>query len=220
RAAVFDMDGMLLDYERPITETDYLDLVGRNHVDSRLRMLGLLGGEAGLAQAGALVDADLGARYGGTQAFDLKPGAATLVQALHDAGVPLAVASSTRRAEVERRLRNAGLLDRFGAVCGGDEVTRGKPAPDIYALAVARLGVPPGEALAFEDSGHGALAAQAAGLGVVLVPDLKPPEATWAARSVAVLASLTEAWPRCVDWFGVRVTDAGIARAEGRSTRS
>jgi beta-phosphoglucomutase-like phosphatase (HAD superfamily) len=125
------------------------------------------------------------------------------VTALHAAGVPCAVASSTLRAEVQRRLANARLLDCFDVVCGGDEVTRGKPHPDIYALAVQRLGAVAAETLAFEDSGHGAQAALAAGLQVVVVPDLKPPESAWQSRSLAVLDSLDAACAFSDEWFGV-----------------
>ena len=217
RAAVFDMDGLLLDSERPIrdawlqvaaalgvaalTPAAYLDLIGRNHRDSTLRLRALFGDAALLAEARQRVDARLAEQFG-ARPFDLKPGARRLLQILADAGVPCAVATSTAHADARQRLGAAGLLPFFRAVCGGDEVARGKPDPDIYRLAVERLGAAAAHSLAFEDSDHGALAALAAGLGVVVVPDLKPAQPTWQSRSVAVLDTLDAACARSREWFG------------------
>ena len=215
-AAVFDMDGLLLDSERPVrdawmqvatefgvalTPAAYLDLVGRNHRDSTLRLRAIFGDDALLADAHRRATALLAERFG-EKPFDVKPGARRLLAGLRAARIPCAVASSTHHAEIGRRLARADLLDFFAAVCGGDEVAHGKPEPDIYLLAVERLGVSASTTLAFEDSGHGALAAIAAGLGVVVVPDLKAPEPAWQARSVAVLDSLDAACVRSAEWFG------------------
>ncbi|CAN5400088.1 HAD family phosphatase [soil metagenome] len=221
-AAVFDMDGLLLDSERPVraawlhvaaslgvklTAPIYLDLIGLNHRESAARLQAIFGDATLLAEAYAQVRARLAEQFG-DKPFAVKPGARRLLQGLHDAGVPCAVASSTAHDEVRRRLERAGLLSFFGAVCGGNEVAHGKPSPDIYLLAVQRLGAAAAHTLAFEDSGHGALAALAAGLGVVLVPDLKPPEPAWQARSTAVLASLDEACERSSEWFGFECAPA------------
>lgn len=226
RAAVFDMDGLLLDSERPVrdawmqvaadagvalTPAAYLDLIGRNHRDSTLRLRAIFGDDALLAESQRRVVRLLDERFG-TRPFDVKPGVRPLLQALRDARMPCAVASSTHRAEIERRLARAELLGFFQAVCGGDEVTHGKPAPDIYLRAVARLGAEAATTLAFEDSGHGALAAIAAGLGVVVVPDLKPAEPAWQSRSVAVLDSLADAAAHSRAWFGIEL--AGQAGEE------
>jgi len=221
-AAVFDMDGLLLDSERPIrdawlqvagglnvglTAAGYLDLIGRNHRDSTARLQTIFGDSTLLADAHRRVELRLAERFGAAP-FDVKPGALPLLQALQRGGVPCAVASSTSLAEVRRRLDHAGLLGFFRVVCGGDEVERGKPAPDIYLLAVARLGMSAPRTLAFEDSGHGALAALAARLDVVVVPDLKPAEPAWAERCIAVLDSLRAACEHSAAWFGVACDDA------------
>jgi beta-phosphoglucomutase-like phosphatase (HAD superfamily) len=217
RAVVFDMDGLLLDSERPVraawlraaeavgvslSDADYLSVVGLNHVDSDARMLTLFGGVAEQLRSARVHANDSLARDYGATPFDVKPGALRLLQGLREAGIPCAVASSTHHAEVQRRLRNAGLIDFFAAICGGDEVERGKPAPDLYALAIRRLGAEARTSIAFEDSGHGVQAALAAGLSVVAVPDLKAPEPQWLARCLAVLASLDEACLRTEEWFG------------------
>jgi HAD superfamily hydrolase (TIGR01509 family) len=216
-AVVFDMDGLLLDSERPIrdawmraatqlgaplTDAQYLSVVGLNHTDSRARLLALFGGDAELLSAAHHhAQASLTAQFG-TRPFDPKPGAARLLRGLRHAGLPCAVASSTAHAEVQRRLHHAGLLVFFDAVCGGDEVQRGKPQPDLYTLALQRLGAAARTSLAFEDSGHGVQAALAAGLAVVAVPDLKAPELAWQERCLAVLPSLESACERSVEWFG------------------
>lgn len=217
-AVVFDMDGLLLDSERPIrdawmqasaelgaslSDADYLSVVGLNHTDSHARLLALFGHDAELlASARHRAQTRLAAQFGDAP-FDAKPGVHHLLQRLQAAGVPCAVASSTAHAEVRRRLERAELLGYFAAVCGGDEVQRGKPQPDLYELALARLQVEPRMSLAFEDSGHGVQAALAAGLAVVAVPDLKGPEPVWQARCLAVLPSLEAVDERCLEWFGI-----------------
>jgi HAD superfamily hydrolase (TIGR01509 family) len=218
-AAVFDMDGLLLDSERPIRDAwlqaaqelgvalapaDYLSVVGLNHIDSNARLLALFGAEPEVLGAARLRAQALLAERFSTRAFDVKPGARRLLQCLGAGAVPCAVASSTHRTEVQRRLTSAGLIDFFAAICGGDEVDRGKPAPDLYSLALARLGARARQTLAFEDSGHGVQAALAAGLAVVTVPDLKAPDPSWQARCMGVLPSLEAACDYCVQWFGIQ----------------
>ena len=218
-AVVFDMDGLLLDSERPIrdawlsvaatlgvplSEADYLGVVGLNHVDSWARMLALFhGDQALLATAQRRVDELLEAG----PPFAAKPGAARLLRALHKAGIACAVASSTHRDEVHRRLARADLLDHFDAICGGDEVQRGKPNPDLYLLALQRLGATARSTMAFEDSGHGVQAAIAAGLATVAIPDLKAPPPEWLARCIAVLPSLDNACAHADAWFGAICAD-------------
>jgi beta-phosphoglucomutase-like phosphatase (HAD superfamily) len=74
-------------------------------------------------------------------------------------------------------LHKAAILDRFAVLVCGDEVAKGKPAPDIYLAAASALGVCPNHCVAFEDSSNGVRAAVAAGLITVQVPDLVAPPA-------------------------------------------
>ncbi len=85
------------------------------------------------------------------------------------------------------------MLQHFHAWAGGNEVPRGKPDPALYQLAAVRLGVDPAQCLAFEDSENGARAAQAAGVAVVIVPDLRAPGIEVVERSHGVLGSLVHA---------------------------
>jgi len=103
-----------------------------------------------------------------------------------------AVASSTARTEVERRLSVAGLRHRFLVTVGGDEVARGKSAPDLFLLAAERLGVTPADCLVLEDSELGIRAAAAAGMTAVMIPDLIQPSAAVRELAGAVLPSLSQ----------------------------
>ncbi len=104
------------------------------------------------------------------RSLDLLPGVGELIDALASAGVPLAVASSSPAEWVTGHLAERDLLDRFTALCSGDEVLRTKPDPALYRLACERLGVEPTGVVAVEDSVHGVSAARAAGLRAVAVP--------------------------------------------------
>ena len=209
------MDGLLLDSERPIRDawlqasrelgapidaTDYLEVVGCNEVDSRVKLQQQLGPacpyDAVRERATALLAEVLAER-----GYEVKAGVVTLLQALRERGVPCVVASSTHRAEVEYRLKQAMLAPFFCAFNGGDEVVRGKPNPDLFLLAAQRLQQAPQDCLVFEDSEHGARGALAAGMGVVIVPDLKAPGADACAASLAVLTSLHDAQAHLDQWF-------------------
>ena len=222
-AAVFDMDGLLLDSERPLRtawmdaaaqhgcvlgDADYLSVVGLNHTDSHARFLTLFGGDASLLERVRGSAQELVRQRFDGRGFDAKPGALRLLQGLQRGGVACAVASSTHLGEVRRRLEAARLLRYFAAVCGGDEVAHGKPHPDLYALALTRLGVNAAQGVAFEDSGHGVRSAWSAGLAVVAVPDLLAPPLPWLQRCLAVFDTLEDVCRHSRAWFGIRCADA------------
>ena len=97
------------------------------------------------------------------------PGLYVLLDEVEQRGLPWAVATSTPRAVAEIILGKLGVAGRAGALACGDEVAHGKPAPDIFLLAAARLGVAPAACLALEDSANGVAAAVAAGMRVAAV---------------------------------------------------
>lgn len=97
-------------------------------------------------------------------------GAPELLDGLAAAGIPMALVTNTRRALTEQALKTIGP-QYFSAVVCGDEVPRGKPAPDPYLRAAALLGHRPSQCLAIEDSVTGAASAEAAGCPVVVVPN-------------------------------------------------
>jgi beta-phosphoglucomutase-like phosphatase (HAD superfamily) len=86
-------------------------------------------------------------------------------------GRPVALATSSRRAFAERVLDTLSLADVFAATATGDEVVHGKPHPEIYLLAAARLGVEPATCIAIEDTPTGVASAKAAGMEVIAVPN-------------------------------------------------
>ena len=213
--AIFDMDGLLLDSERPIrdawesvlTEMGraydhelYLTAVGRNMADTR--MLFMQGHGPGFDFDDALAQVRLRlAEVAEVSGFAVKPGVHELLAELSDRGVRSAVASSTAIEHIGQRLDKAGLSAYFEQLAGGNEVRLGKPAPDIFLLAAARLGVAPETCLVFEDSSYGAEGALAAGMGVIVVPDLKTPTAEIERRALRILDSLEQS-PGFVDaWF-------------------
>jgi HAD superfamily hydrolase (TIGR01509 family) len=100
-----------------------------------------------------------------------RPGVLQWIEAARAAGLALAVASTSSRRWVHGHLDRIALLDSFSHLACGDEVERVKPAPDLYRLALQRLGRDPSQAIAIEDSPHGVAAAKAAGLFCIAVPN-------------------------------------------------
>ena len=102
-----------------------------------------------------------------------------------------AVASSSSGEIVRRNLKAAGLpAGSFDATVGGDEVRKGKPAPDIYLLVSERLEVKPSSCLVLEDSNPGIKAAHAAGMIPVMIPDRFPPDEEAKALAYRILPDL------------------------------
>jgi HAD superfamily hydrolase (TIGR01509 family) len=215
KAAVFDMDGLLIDSERAISAAwiagarelgfelemaDFVKVIGTASRQSTAILVDLLGSEEAMRATAAKARALL-PQAGGAPVFPLKSGALPLLEALQAAGIPCAVASSSNVGEIRHRLGHVDVLRYFQSVSGGDEVTHGKPDPALYLLAAARLGVAPEDCIAFEDSENGARAAQAAGIRVVIVPDLAQPPADVAARAHGVIGSLSEAIAHVPHWF-------------------
>ncbi len=93
---------------------------------------------------------------------DLLPGAAELLSALRAAGIPAAVASSSRNARP--LLERLGIMPLLKAVVDGSEVAAAKPAPDLFLLAAAKLGLLPAQCVVVEDAEAGVVAAHAGGM--------------------------------------------------------
>jgi beta-phosphoglucomutase-like phosphatase (HAD superfamily) len=203
-AVIFDMDGLMLDTERlaipawqdakDAVGVDFdmalLDaMVGRNYQDCRALILARHGEsfptdrlmEAWHVAYDAIVERD---------GITIKHGLLGLLDWLEEVGIAKAVATSTRRSRAIPKLANAGLAARFAALVGGDEIARGKPAPDIFLLAAERLGVPSSSCLVLEDSAPGVRAALAAGMAAIMVPDQHAPPDDILATSTLVLPTL------------------------------
>jgi HAD superfamily hydrolase (TIGR01509 family) len=122
----------------------------------------------------------------------LKPGIRELLDDLSARKIPLAVATSTRNPTAGQRLEEVGLLRYFSVLVTGDQITRGKPEPDIYLEAIRRLGLDAATSFALEDSPAGVRSAHAAGLQVIMVPDLVAPTPEIAALTFRIAMSLIE----------------------------
>lgn len=101
---------------------------------------------------------------------DVLPGARELLAAVAAAGIPQALVSSSYRVLVDSVLRHG--LGPFATTLSGDEVVHGKPHPEPYLTAAARLGADAARCVVLEDSGAGALSGEAAGCGVIAVPSV------------------------------------------------
>lgn len=97
------------------------------------------------------------------------PGAVELVRALQAAGFKLAVASSGPRANVEMIVRLLGIADLFDFLSTGDEVSHGKPHPEVFLNAIEGIGLPAAHCVVIEDAPQGVEAGKAAGAAVVAV---------------------------------------------------
>ena len=188
-AVVFDMDGLLLDTESLAREALHRAGDGLGLALDEAFCASLIGVPVDACRAlllerhGASVAADAFFADVARQleacvaagALRLKAGALALLAHLEQAGLPRAVATSSARAKALHHLEKAGIAGRFDAIVTRDDVARGKPFPDLFLLAARRLGVPPARCLALEDSHNGVRAAHAAGMPVVMVPDLLAP---------------------------------------------
>lgn len=203
-AVIFDMDGLMLDSERAILdclreaaaakgadiEPDWwLGMIGRGDAVCRE----LLADRIGTTDA-AMVLGRGHARYVAMAGAGLpyRPGIVALLDLLDTHDMPRAVATSTRAPLAQRKLEAAGLLGYFDMVCTGSDVAQPKPAPDVYLLAAARLGVPPSRCLVLEDSPTGIRAALAAGMTPIQIPDLLTPDDEVRALGHRIVESLAD----------------------------
>jgi HAD superfamily hydrolase (TIGR01509 family) len=206
-AVIFDMDGLMLDTE-PLAARAWDDaaqsagipfdaavtprLVGRTFADCRTLIHAHHGGDDYpvdllMQRWHAAYDARVE-----REGLVLKTGLVELLDWLDARAIPRAVATSTRRARARHKLERTGLWPRFAALVGGDEVARGKPAPDIFLEAAQQLDAAPAQCLVLEDSAPGMHAAAAAGIPAIMVPDLAPPPTEIAGEPPRVMATLLE----------------------------
>ena len=194
-ACLFDLDGLLLDteplhaeawqraathFQRPLAPAELMSLRGRRRYDCADQVLGWIraSGLAVPSREQLLAVRQPIAETLLVQARPM-PGAPELVSHCHAHGLPMALATSSSRSAVELKAAPHPWLQLIAVRVHGDDpqLRQGKPAPDVFLLAAARLGVNPAQCWAFEDSPAGAQAALAAGCTVhVLPPDHLGPE--------------------------------------------
>ena len=208
-AVIFDMDGLLVDSEPlymrswqqaaselgfTLTDEFYHSLLGLPELDCEPAIISAFGPSFPLSEFRARWK-QLWSRFVEAGELHPKPGAPQLLQALRVARIPLALATSSTRDYANLSLQRTGLNGFFRHTVVAEDVSQGKPAPDIFLLAASRLGVPPDQCLLLEDSSTGAEAGLAAGMSVIVVPDLSEPPDECAARVFMVAGDLYEATP-------------------------
>jgi len=182
-AAIFDLDGLLLDTE-PFYLQATTEVLARHGRDLEPPVLRRQIGMPSVQGMQWLADY-YGLEASRQQIADERqliletllptaaplPGAVELTAALQAGGVPIAIGTSSSRTTLALKIeRHADWIGRFDAVVTSDDVTRGKPHPDIFLEAAARLGADPAACVVFEDARAGVEAARAAGMAVVMVP--------------------------------------------------
>ena len=206
QAAIFDMDGLLLDSERiygaawadtaremgiPLTQEMIHATIGMNAKVSEQYMKGCLGADFDFHTFHEAAR-HLTYRRLEEEGIPLKPHAAEILQWLTEAGWRLALATSTREHVARHLLQARGLMGYFDTLCFGSQVERGKPWPDIFLKAAEKAHAAPADCLVLEDSEAGIQAAHAAGIDVLCVPDMKMPAESYQQMTAAMLKSLDE----------------------------
>ena len=211
-AVIFDLDGVLLDSEQVWDEArEQLakERGGRWHENAQRDMMGMSSVEwsrymhdvIGLPEPPEEISREVVERMAKLyrEHLPVVPGAREAVERLA-ARWPLGLASSSNRELIDLALELLGVKHLFKATVSSEEVTRGKPAPDVYLEAARRLGVDPTHAAAIEDSENGIRAAKAAGMRVIAIPNQHfPPADDTLTQADVLLRSLEELTPEVVE---------------------
>ena len=206
-ALVFDMDGLMLDTEPlykaawqraclelgyDFDDESYAKVIGRPTADGEAELVRRFGPAFPVERFHSRWP-ELWQAEADVEGIATKPGLFELLDFVEQQGLQVAVATSSEAEYTQFSLRKAGLDGRFPIIVTGDQVNRGKPAPDIYLEAARRLALEPGQCIALEDSEAGILAASGAGMIALMIPDLTRPSNAASRAAFRVLPSLVEA---------------------------
>ncbi|WP_240993649.1 HAD family phosphatase [Asaia bogorensis] len=204
RGVILDMDGLLLDSESlgieasmraarqcgfPLPVSLANAMIGLSE-DRCLELLAMHCGAAAQAERFLALQEECLSEMVGQGHLRLKPGALDLLDLLDARNIPRAIATSSSHGRATDHLAILAMTQRFDAVVTRDDVTHGKPDPEPYTLAASRIGVTAELCLALEDSSVGVRAAVAAGMRVIMVPDLAEPDDFARANALAIVESL------------------------------
>jgi HAD superfamily hydrolase (TIGR01509 family) len=208
-AAIFDLDGLMLDTERPFitalaaknAESGWdvpfdtlIKIIGINCRASEKLLKDMLGSEYPFMDLRSEILRHEKTRYE-AEGIPHKPGLIPLLDSLREKKIPAAVATSTDRDRALWKLRCGGILERFDAIVCGDEIQHGKPAPDIFLRAAEKLALPAACCAGLEDSPAGLTALAAAGIRSIFIKDMIEPDAEVRAAVWKCCSSLYEVIP-------------------------
>ncbi len=190
KAVIFDMDGLMLDTEKllvkywceaahrlgfPMEREHALALRSFSRKFAAPKLKEWFGEDCDYQQIRDL-RVKLMNEYTDKYGLEKKAGLDTLLDYLGTNGYRAAVATATDVSRAAKYLKQIGVYDKFEQIICGNMLENGKPCPDIYLYACEKLGLPPENCMALEDSPNGVKSASSAGCITVMVPDLTPPE--------------------------------------------
>ena len=206
KAIIFDMDGLMIDSERvtfecyqerlkdmnlTMDEEFYKTLLGKPIKGIYQRFYDVYGNDFPIQNVIQDVHQLMAERFE-TEGVPVKKGLVELLHYLKDNNYKTIVATSSHRDRVDKILSQAKITEFFDDSICGDEVTKGKPNPEVFLKSCQKLGVNVDEAIVLEDSEAGIQASYDANIKVICIPDMKYPEKQYEEKTFKILKDLTE----------------------------
>lgn len=206
KAIIFDMDGLMIDSERvtfecyqerlkdmnlTMDEEFYKTLLGKPIKGIYQRFYDVYGNDFPIQNVIQDVHQLMAERFE-TEGVPVKKGLVKLLHYLKDNNYKTIVATSSNRDRVDKILAQAKITEFFDDSICGDEVTKGKPNPEVFLKSCQKLGVNVDEAIVLEDSEAGIQASYDANIKVICIPDMKYPEKQYEEKTFKILKDLTE----------------------------
>ena len=206
KAIIFDMDGLMIDSERvtfecyqerlkdmnlTMDEEFYKTLLGKPIKGIYQRFYDVYGNDFPIQNVIQDVHQLMAERFE-TEGVPVKKGLVELLHYLKDNNYKTIVATSSNRDRVDKILAQAKITEFFDDSICGDEVTKGKPNPEVFLKSCQKLGVNVDEAIILEDSEAGIQASYDANIKVICIPDMKYPEKQYEEKTFKILKDLTE----------------------------
>ena len=206
KAIIFDMDGLMIDSERvtfecyqerlkdmnlTMDEEFYKTLLGKPIKGIYQRFYDVYGNDFPIEDVIKDVHALMAKRFE-TEGVPIKTGLKSLLEYLKENNYNTIVATSSNRDRVDKILAQAKITEFFDDSICGDEVTKGKPNPEVFLKSCQKLGVNVDEAIVLEDSEAGIQASYDANIKVICIPDMKYPEKQYEEKTFKILKDLTE----------------------------
>lgn len=206
KAIIFDMDGLMIDSERvtfecyqerlkdmnlTMDEDFYKTLLGKPIKGIYQRFYDVYGNDFPIENVIQDVHQLMAERFE-TEGVPVKKGLVELLHYLKDNNYKTIVATSSNRDRVDKILAQAKITEFFDDSICGDEVTKGKPNPEVFLKSCQKLGVNVDEAIVLEDSEAGIQASYDANIKVICIPDMKYPEKQYEEKTFKILKDLTE----------------------------